>query len=574
MPKLLSSLPVGSLVKDTGTTYNGKPIIWKVLEHGHAGDPEGSTALITQKIISVKSFDAIESGNSDSGRRSYGNNRYLYSTLRQWLNSSADAGKWYAAQHSADAAPTNANVWSNYNEYDQEAGFLSGFSEKMRSALLTVTKRTAKNTACDGGGYEDISDKIFLLSNTEVGLSNENNVAEGSIYSLFNTSAERKAYPTAEAVSKSEYTSSGFNANAAWYWWLRSPYSGNSYDVRGVNTDGSLNNYGACNGCIGVRPACAISSSIFVSSEADADGVYTIQWNSAPTITTDCEENLGDKNAPFAFTYTIEDADNDDVTASITLDSETLHTIDSVVQGYGYRLNISGTKLNSLTDGTHTIKIIAGDRFGNSSEKSVTFNKTTATVAISGTDGSIGNKWDIPAYIYSVTSMESKPITVTEIVDDAEIRTIENADQNVAITAELSDVFAQLEPEKEHTLTIKAVDSDGTEVYRYITFKKLPSELSFETRPLETDAAPEKVILNLDYVKTGNPKIEIEATNCPYNGEVIWEDCTEEVLSRKAYTFKNQTFESDRYGISIRITIAKNENTERVYCGSFGFCFD
>ena len=47
MPKLLSTLPVGAVIKDTGTTYNGNPILFKVLEHGHAGDPDGSTALIT-----------------------------------------------------------------------------------------------------------------------------------------------------------------------------------------------------------------------------------------------------------------------------------------------------------------------------------------------------------------------------------------------------------------------------------------------------------------------------------------------------------------------------------------------
>lgn len=74
MSKKLLDLPVGALVKDTGTTYNGKAIVWKVLEHGHAGDPDGSTALISNKIITLKCFDAMESSNSDSNRRQYGNN--------------------------------------------------------------------------------------------------------------------------------------------------------------------------------------------------------------------------------------------------------------------------------------------------------------------------------------------------------------------------------------------------------------------------------------------------------------------------------------------------------------------
>lgn len=44
-------------------------------------------------------FDATEPSNGNSDRRNYGNNRYIYSNLRQWLNSPAAAGQWYTAQH-------------------------------------------------------------------------------------------------------------------------------------------------------------------------------------------------------------------------------------------------------------------------------------------------------------------------------------------------------------------------------------------------------------------------------------------------------------------------------------------
>lgn len=42
MAKSLSSLAVGALVKDTGTLYNGKPIIWKIADKNHAGFPANS----------------------------------------------------------------------------------------------------------------------------------------------------------------------------------------------------------------------------------------------------------------------------------------------------------------------------------------------------------------------------------------------------------------------------------------------------------------------------------------------------------------------------------------------------
>lgn len=574
MPKLLSTLPVGAVIKDTGTTYNGNPILFKVLEHGHAGDPDGSTALIAKNIITLKCFDAIEASNSDSNRRQYGNNRYLYSNVCQWLNSRAAAGAWYSAQHSTDAAPTNANVWTNYNEYDQEAGFLTNFSEKMLAALLTVTKRVAKNTVTDGGGYEDVADKIFLLSNTEVGLANENSVAEGSLYALFNTASERLAYPTAEAVSRSEYSDGNLAASKPWWWWLRTPNAGGSCHARRVFTDGTLGNGYAYGGHGGVRPACVVSSSLFVSDTADEDGAYTIIWNSAPEITTDGADNLGDKNVPFSVNYTITDADEDEVTATVKLDEETVQTLDSVVLGYSYKINISGTKLNELEAGAHTITITAQDSYGNANTKTVTFNKTTASVAISGTDSSIGNWWRVPQYTYSVTDTDGAQITVTEMVDGEVTNTVENAGQKGTITFKMDEVFDTLDNENTHTMTIKAVNADGAEVYRYITFTKLAAQLCFETKPIETDAPAEKIIVNVDWDKQGSPEVKVEVTNCAYNGEVVWENATAAVLERKAYNFQNTTFDGGRYGVSVRVTVTKNVDTERVYCNSLGFCFD
>ena len=64
MAQSLNALAVGALVKDTGTLYNGKPIIWKIADKGHTGYPSGAVTLITERIISLKCFDAIESGNS------------------------------------------------------------------------------------------------------------------------------------------------------------------------------------------------------------------------------------------------------------------------------------------------------------------------------------------------------------------------------------------------------------------------------------------------------------------------------------------------------------------------------
>ena len=266
--------------------------------------------------------------------------------------------------------------------------------------------------------------------------------------------------------------------------------------------------------------------------------------------------------------------DNDEVTAVVKLDAETVQTLDSVVLGYEYRLNISGTKLNQLANGAHTITITAQDSYENTSTKTVTFNKTAASVAISGTDGTIGNWWTLPHYEYTVSDTEGKQITVTESVDGETTNTVENAGQKGTISFKMNEIFETLDNENTHTLTIKAVNADGAEAYRNITFTKLAENLCFETKPIETDAAAEKIIVNIDYDKQGSPELKVEVTNCAYNGAVVWEDATEEVVARKAYNFKNTTFDSERFGVAVRVTITKNINTERVYCNSLGFCFD
>ena len=241
-------------------------------------------------MITLKCFDAKEPSNTNSDRKNYGNNRYSQSNIDQWLNS--QAASWYSARHSYDAPPNNANVWSNYNEYDTEAGFLSNIEADFRKAILDAVIRVAKNTVTDGGGYEDITRKVFLLSNTEVGLSNENGVAEGTLWSYFSSAARRQCYPTAEAVSNSEYTSSSLNASSYWWWWLRTPYASDAYNARFVSAYGSLYSDYAYIGYYGVRPALYLESGNLVSDSTDTDGAYILQWNQPPSDPSSCSSGV------------------------------------------------------------------------------------------------------------------------------------------------------------------------------------------------------------------------------------------------------------------------------------------
>lgn len=277
--KTLGDLSVGDtleipVMSDWQSRF-GQSIIFKIADKNHEGYPNNCTTLITDKIIQVMASDAKESNNSNIDRRSYGNNRHIYSNLLQWLNSNATAGAWYSAKHSADAPPTSENVEYNYHEYNTWAGFLAMLDQKFVAKLLTTVLTVAKSST-DGRGYETFTTKMFLASATEVKLENAENITEGTFLTLFDNWNNVFAYPTAECVSNSKYTNVNFSTSERWQWWLRTPDWSYGNGVRVVSSGGSLNGYSAYSSLGGVRPLCNLSNGVFISEKPNANGHYTL----------------------------------------------------------------------------------------------------------------------------------------------------------------------------------------------------------------------------------------------------------------------------------------------------------
>lgn len=563
MPKALSTLAVGALIKDTGTLYNGKPIVWKIADKGHSGYPSGSVTLITDKIISLKCFDAMESGNSVSDRRNYGNNRYIYSNLRLWLNSTAAAGKWYSAQHGADAPPTNANVWDNKNEYDQEAGFLAGFSANMRAALLSTTHTVGKSST-DGGGTETCADKIFLASCTEVGLSGD--AVCGTKLALFSDNTSRLAYPTAECVSKSEYTNSGFNTGAAWYWWLCDAYASASCYVRYVYSSGALSWHGAYRGSGGVRPLCNLSSSILVSDSPDSDGAYTIIWNRAPTTPPNIDvptDVRGGKTLNISWGAS-SDADNN-LSGYILERQYNGGTWAQVYKG------INRTYTDTITFGWVNVayRVKAYDSAGaesgyQTSATRTVINNTAPT--ISGADSNLGTKTGAFNQAYTVTDPDSgQTITVTEKIDGVQKRSFNaTSGQSYSFNVTAAEWVKLLNGS--HTLTITAADNYGGTATRTYTFTKNETEIELTlATPLPADDMITKAIMSVTRQIPTGATFTVEVCNNGNDASPTWEDVTQSVTSGSKFFFTNTTKTAAAWGFNFRIKVKRN--------GAAGDCF-
>lgn len=249
-------------------SYLGKPIEWRVL-YLEEKDGRQTAVLISKYILTMKAFDAAESGkyNHDESRdyisreseadqdlelQAYvrGNSCWQNSNLRAWLNAETEVVA-YEGQ-----APISAAMSEHHNGYQNEAGFLNGFTDKEIKVLLERECHTPGN-ALDGGEIVTL-DRVFLLSEEELAWFDEAGLS-------------RLSEPTAEALEQD--LSQWYEVSLSEYgvkeycWWLRTPaegYSSKVYLVEngyGIENDEISNNIRKANAGLegfGVRPAVMI----------------------------------------------------------------------------------------------------------------------------------------------------------------------------------------------------------------------------------------------------------------------------------------------------------------------------
>jgi hypothetical protein len=157
----------------------------------------------------------------------YGSNNYVESAIRQWLNSEASSFVW-TPQTIYDRPPIGAPYTG--------AGFLHALDPDLVAVLGAVDKQVARNTITDGGGQDLFSDKVFLLSRVEVYGGTEGETGGEAPYPYYESLASS---PTTGALDgRIKYLGA-----SAKNWWLRSPHTGNAYDVRFVPLSGGITIY-------------------------------------------------------------------------------------------------------------------------------------------------------------------------------------------------------------------------------------------------------------------------------------------------------------------------------------------
>lgn len=248
--------------------------------------------------------------------------------------------------------------------------FYNLIDSNIRAAIKQVKIPYQNGTGSGGSlatGAAGLNTKVFLLSGYEVGWTVMDN-------NSFPKDGRRLAYfPSSSGGNSKRIAYDGSSASA---WWMRSPYTYSNENISVVNTNGAYT-YSPSTGNYYVRPAFILPSTLVASNDG------TVYVNSAPTVTTDGAA-LGQKNAAFAWKYTVRDADGDTLTVTEKLDGKTTKTRTGVASGTAltFEQTASAAGFQKILNGSHTITVEVSDD-AKTVSTSATFTKNVTGVKVS-----------------------------------------------------------------------------------------------------------------------------------------------------------------------------------------------
>ena len=166
---------------------------------------------------------------------------------------------------------TDTNDYANSTIHSYLNGtFLNLFESNIKNAIKQVKlpyRKYSGTSMTVTSGSNGLSAKIFLLSATETSFS--------FLYMPSGEGAEL-AYFKGCADNRSDSKRVAYLKGSDAYWWLRSPYCGNSDRALCVNSNGGWY-YDRCSDSLGIRPALILPSTLLVSDDG------TVSTNTAPS---------------------------------------------------------------------------------------------------------------------------------------------------------------------------------------------------------------------------------------------------------------------------------------------------
>lgn len=230
--------------------------------------PTSTTAIDSSVSVTTGTTGTELTGLSHHQRTHYGNSCYKTSGIRQWLNSNAAGGSWWASQHKYDRPSASAatdgflrGVDPDFIDLIGEANYIVNLNN------MTANGDTTNYVDADDSGVTAVAtrigvnvlrDKFSLASFTEDYMGKLTVKVAGTDKSA-SIGAPLK-YFSRLAVSATTSALAGrkkYKAGSACYWWGRCAYPGIANYVYIVDASGAIGSYLAGSTGYAAVPACS-----------------------------------------------------------------------------------------------------------------------------------------------------------------------------------------------------------------------------------------------------------------------------------------------------------------------------
>ena len=566
MAQSINNLPIGAKIKLGRYSVNGEsasPLIW-LKAHNNYYTVSNSVTLLTEKIIDLRAYDALETQSDMYNPKNYGNTNYSLSNIDQWLNKDNNSGEWFTKTHAYDESPTTTNTQFN-TPYTNRPAFLNAFTEAEKSIILETPLEHP---------LAIINRKVFLLNVREV--LGDNNVESLSFQlDYFKNGNSAATTVTSECLNNTTCQIKPNGATYNWAWLTRSNDGGSNVYIMLESGSGYTNTQPRA-GHHGIRPALNVSSNTLVSDITDSDGCYTILYNQAPSTpsylnattplyankpTTISWERVADPEGS-AVTYKLECniyyADNT-VVSSVIYQGTDIDTTHIVPDAMAIEYLISASDSSGATSGQYVSTLY--EILPNS------------LPTISGSDSNLGVKTEGFTQSYIVDDADGDTVSVTEYIDGVVIRSY-NATLGATNSFDVAGEEWLKLSNGNHTMTIEVKDLVGDLVVRNYTFTKNVTSFTIETRPIVATSTPTRISLTIGRSIPSGATFVVEVCNNGFDNNPTWEDCTSAVVSNLVHTFTNTTKTASQWGVSIRITVNRNGSSGSCYVDTIGGNFE
>jgi len=244
---LSETLTIGKQIRKKSGAYNAsiENCTLGIFESG--ADRTGTELAFT--VSTTEPSSGTNLGQTDgSGDCNYwhcivlGYNRWKYSAVRQYLNSTATAGNWWVQQHKWDVKPAYA---------DTKNGYLCGFDSELLNHMRITKVYTARNTVFNSGDtplgdMDETYDRVFLASLEQMYISPQIS-GEGDYWEYYKRLLGRTTPASAGTYTRLIKYDLGAQTLVRSRW-MRSASRGYAHSVWYVTTSGTVYDGRAYNG--------------------------------------------------------------------------------------------------------------------------------------------------------------------------------------------------------------------------------------------------------------------------------------------------------------------------------------